>query len=211
MKYDGLIFDLDGTLSDPKAGITKSINYALIKHGYDPQCEDKLAPIVIGPPLDESFSVLTGVSDSAHIGSLVTSYRERYTDLGYAENTLYDGITDILDDFKNRGVAMGVCTSKPVRFARPILEMFGILDYFEFLSGGDVGVQKGSQIKILLEENKINENWLMIGDRKHDLIAANENNLKGAGVLWGYGSHDELIIHDPRHIYKKVNCLRELV
>ena len=208
MKYDGLIFDLDGTLSDPKDGITKSINYALIKHGYDTHCEDKLAPIVIGPPLDESFRALTGISDSAHIGSLVTSYRERYADLGYAENKLYEGITDILDEFRNRGVAMGVCTSKPERFARPILEMFGIIEYFEFLSGGDVGVQKGAQIQSLLKENKINENWLMIGDRKHDLIAANENNLKGAGVLWGYGSHEELTAHMPSHIFKTINCLR---
>ncbi len=210
MKYSGLIFDLDGTLSDPKEGITKSVNYALIKHGYEEQCIDKLAPIVIGPPLDESFKVLTRVNDSAHIGSLVTSYRERYADLGWRENMIYDGIKDVLDHFKSQAIPMGVCTSKPERFARPILEMFELIDYFDFLSGGDVGVQKGTQIKALLEENHICGNYLMIGDRKHDLIAANENNLPSAGVLWGYGSHEELREHTPNHILQTIECLRKL-
>ncbi len=204
MRYKGLIFDLDGTLSDPKEGITKSVNYALIKHGYDEQCIDALAPIVIGPPLDESFKTLTKVSDSAHIGSLVASYRERYADLGFRENTLYDGITQTLETLKSNSVRMGVCTSKPERFARPILEMFELIDYFEFLSGGDVGVQKGSQLKTLLDERSICENWLMIGDRKHDLIAANENGLHSAGVLWGYGSREEIDAHSPNHILESV-------
>lgn len=210
MKYSGLIFDLDGTLSDPKEGITKSINYALIKHGYDTRCQDELAPIVIGPPLDESFRFLTGVDDSAHIGSLVTSYRERFADVGWRENILYEGITDALDHFKECGVRMGVCTSKPERFARPILEMFGLMNYFEFLSGGDVGVQKGTQLKALLEDNHICGNCLMIGDRKHDMIAANVNDLPSAGVLWGYGSREELDEHVPHHILKTIACLKKL-
>jgi phosphoglycolate phosphatase len=207
MKYNGLIFDLDGTLSDPKVGITKCVNYALVKHGYEAQCVDTLAPIVIGPPLDESFRGLTGIMDSAHIGSLVTSYRERYADLGFRENILYDGITEALDHFKSMGIRMGVCTSKPERFALPILEMFGLIDYFEYLSGGDVGIQKSTQIKSLLEDGHICKNCLMIGDRKHDLIAANENGLHGAGVLWGYGSHEELNAHDPRHVFKSIDEL----
>lgn len=210
MTYSGLIFDLDGTLSDPKEGITKCVNYALIKHGYGAQCVDKLAPIVIGPPLDESFKLLTNITDSAHIGSLVTSYRERYADLGFRENMLYDGITNALTHFKERGTRMGVCTSKPERFARPILEMFGLIDYFEFLSGGDIGVQKGTQLKTLLGENRICENWLMIGDRKHDLIAANENGLHSAGVLWGYGSHEELSEHTPNYVLGRVEDLLTL-
>ncbi|MGH1456424.1 MAG: HAD hydrolase-like protein [Alphaproteobacteria bacterium] len=207
MRYNGLIFDLDGTLSDPKEGITKCVNYSLIKHGYEEQCVEKLAPIVIGPPLDESFKVLTNVTDSAHIGSLVTSYRERYADLGFRENMLYDGIVEILEQFKSKDVRMGVCTSKPERFAGPILEMFGLIDYFEFLSGGDVGIQKGTQIKALLDEKHICTNWIMIGDRKHDLIAANENGLPSAGVLWGYGSHEELSAHAPNYVLEKTEDL----
>lgn len=208
MKYNGLIFDLDGTLSDPKEGITKSVNYALIKHGYEEKCVDVLAPIVIGPPLDEGFRALTGITDSAHIGSLVTSYRERYADLGFRENIIYDGVTDALEQFKSKGVKMGVCTSKPERFARAILEMFGLSDYFDFLSGGEVGVQKGAQLKALLTEGHICGNCLMIGDRKHDLIAANENGLPSAGVLWGYGSHAELSEHAPHHLFKSIHDLR---
>lgn len=207
MRYNGLIFDLDGTLSDPKEGITKSVNYAFLKHGYEAKDIDELASIVIGPPLDESFKFITGVTDSAHIGSLVASYRERYADVGFRENTLYDGVIEMLEDFKGRGIKMGVCTSKPARFAKPILEMFNIADYFDFLSGGDVGIQKAEQLRALLDDQKITENHLMIGDRKHDLIAANENNIRNAGVLWGYGSYEELAKHDPDHMFYTINEL----
>ncbi len=204
MIFDYLVFDLDGTLSDPKEGITKSINYALIKHGYEAQCIDVLAPLVIGPPLDESFRALTKVTDSAHIGSLVTSYRERYADLGYRENILYDGIDEALGVLKDRGVKMGVCTSKPERFARPILQMFDLIDYFDFVSGGDVGVKKGMQLRMLLEQKAITQNSLMIGDRAVDMIAARENNLCCAGVLWGYGSNAELSEQNPDHLLNRV-------
>lgn len=205
MIFNYLVFDLDGTLSDPKEGITKSINYALIKHGYEVQCVDMLAPLVIGPPLDESFRALTKVTDSAHIGSLVTSYRERYADLGYRENILYDGIDEALGALKDRGIKMGVCTSKPERFARPILEMFGLINYFDFVSGGDVGVKKGAQLRMLLEQKAIAHNSLMIGDRAVDMIAARENDLFCAGVLWGYGSHTELSEHKPEYLLNRVD------
>lgn len=210
MRYAGLIFDLDGTLSDPKEGITKSVNYALSRHGYEEQCVDELASIVIGPPLDESFATLINSTNSEHINALVTAYRERYADIGYKENILYDGIPEILEHFKTQGIRMGVCTSKPERFARPILEMFDLIDYFEFLSGGDVGVQKGTQLRTLLDTKEIDQNRLMIGDRKHDLIAANANNLPSAGVLWGYGSRTELEEHSPTHILPHINDLKNL-
>ncbi|MDH5722155.1 MAG: HAD hydrolase-like protein [Alphaproteobacteria bacterium] len=210
MNYACLIFDLDGTLSDPKSGITKSINYALKSHNYDEISPDDLE-FCIGPPLDFSFKTLTKREDSNHIDSLVSAYRERYASKGYKENVLYDGIKDILFEFKDKNIRMGVCTSKPERFARPILEMFGLMECFEFLSGGDVGIEKSSQLKRLLTENYICQNSIMIGDRKHDVIAAKENGLPSAGVLWGYGTEEEIVSHKPNTILAHVSNLQNLL
>lgn len=201
MNYDYLIFDLDGTISDPKDGIVRSINYALGSHGFEHRTEQELVTF-IGPPLDVAFSTLTSSDDSALITSLVTKFRERYSDVGYSENTLYSGVVEVLDKLSSiNGLKLGVCTSKRIDFAERILELFSLRKHFVFVNGGDVGIEKWQQLGSLLDADIINRKSVMIGDRYIDITAAHKNNLQSAGVLWGYGSHSELSRHEPSYIF----------
>jgi phosphoglycolate phosphatase len=210
MAYDLLIFDLDGTLSDPKEGIVRSINHALFSHGYRQLPEAELEQY-IGPPLDQTFSLIIGASDDLEIFSLVESYLERYASHGYAENTLYGGIPQALAKLVGEGARLGVCTSKRQDFAEKILEMFGIRALFQFVSGGDIGVHKWQQLEELLRRGAVTQDSVMIGDRDVDLIAAHRNGLQSAGVLWGYGSAEELQNENPRHLLESPAGLMSLI
>ncbi len=134
-KHDFLLFDLDGTLSDPLEGIARSINYALTSFGYNPRDINELAAYV-GPPLDETLKELTGSSEGTHLQELIAKYRERYGEIGYAENILYPEVKDVLAKLQQAEVSMAVCTSKREDFAKRILELFDLQDYFLFISGG---------------------------------------------------------------------------
>ncbi len=211
MKYENLIFDLDGTISDPKVGIVRSLNYALEAHSYETRQASELCQF-IGPPLDHTFSSLVESSDSTLIQSLVSKYRERYADIGYAENTLYSGIPEALRQLNEiKGLRIGICTSKRADFAKRIIEMFSLQDFFCFVNGGDVGIEKWQQLEALLEEGEITQNSIMIGDRFVDITAAHKNNLLSAGVLWGYGSEAELTQHNPLHLLKSPDELTRLM
>ena len=193
------MFDLDGTISDPLEGIGRSINYALEAYGYPRHQLSALAPYV-GPPLDHTFKMLTGTDDDRIVTELVTKYRERYAEIGYAENTLYPGIREALAMLTENGVPMGVCTTKRRDFAEKILQLFALRPHFRFISGGDIGVHKSQQIGTLLSDHTIDHNAIMIGDRAIDVSAAHQNGLASAGVLWGYGSRSELEAAAPRHL-----------
>lgn len=197
-----LLFDLDGTLSDPLEGIAKSINYALKAFGYEQRQEPVLAKY-IGPPIDKTFSELADTDDSDHILALVAKFRERFGDKGYKENKLYPNIRQTLESLHEKKIPMGVCTSKREDFAKRIIDMFDLTHLFEFISGGDVGISKGQQINRLLNSGKIGTNAVMIGDRDVDIRAAHENGLDGFGVLWGYGSRKELEAADPKGVFKQ--------
>ena len=210
MKYEYLIFDLDGTISDPKDGIVRSLNYALLEHDFEAQNENELATY-IGPPLDSTFKTITNSNNTELILSLVSKYRERYSDIGFSENVLYNGIPEILEYLSMiSGTTLGICTSKRADFAERILEMFNLRHLFSFVNGGDVGIEKWQQLQSLKEESCINQKSLMIGDRYVDLTAAHKNNLHSAGVLWGYGSLDELKEHEPTHIFSNPSELSAL-
>lgn len=197
MNYQYLIFDLDGTISDPKEGIVKSLNHALTSHGFSERGDDELSTF-IGPPLDTTFSHLVSSTVNKLISSLVSTYRERYADIGYAENVLYPGVVESLEKLRLiPDIKLGICTSKRADFAERILELFSIREHFSFVNGGDVGIEKWQQLALLLQQNVINHQSLMIGDRYVDLSAAHKNRLDSVGVLWGYGSHAELIEHNP--------------
>ncbi|GAB2905014.1 HAD family hydrolase [Uliginosibacterium flavum] len=200
--HDFILFDLDGTLSDPLQGIGRSLNYALAHFGYPERELADLAPC-IGPPLDQSLAQLTGTTSTEHIGELVAKYRERYGDIGYAENVVYDGIPQALAQLHASGIPLAVCTSKRADFAERILDLFGLREYFRFVSGGDVGIHKWQQIAGLVAQGTVTSASLMVGDRDVDIDAGQRNGLSAAGVLWGFGSHAELSAGQPRYLFKQ--------
>ena len=199
LAHSDIVFDLDGTLSDPLEGIGRSINYALARFGYPELPLEALAGC-IGPPLDETFPILTGNTDSAHVLELIASYRERYADIGYAENNVYEGVPAMLDSLRDRGAVLGVCTSKLPIFAERILSHFGLRDRFTFVSGGDVGVHEWQQLAALRAQNRVGDDAVMVGDRAIDIDAAHRNGLHACGVSWGFGSLDELRSAGPRYL-----------
>ncbi|OIQ90783.1 5'-nucleotidase [mine drainage metagenome] len=213
MKLDSpaafLIFDLDGTVSDPATGIGRSLNHALRHYGYPPIAEDEVSRY-IGPPLDQTFLSLTGSTSREHIAALVSKYRERYAEIGYAENVLYSGVPEALQFLASSGIPIGLCTSKRADFAERILVLFGIRQHFHFVSGGDIGVEKKQQLAALLAGRVISEAAIMIGDRAVDIEAAKVNGLRSVGVLWGHGSPAELQAADPDALLAHPRELRGL-
>jgi len=195
--HDLLLFDLDGTLSDPLPGIGRSINHALERHGHRARPLAELGACV-GPPLARIFTDLTGERD---VECYIASYRERYGAIGYAENTLYPDVAPTLEALDDAGIAMAVCTSKRADFAARILERFGLRRHFTFIDGGDGSAHKREQIAALRRRGAVGDATLMIGDRATDLMAAHDNRLQAAGVLWGYGTRDALAAQRPRHLF----------
>lgn len=196
-----IFFDLDGTLTDPKPGITRSIRYALQKldHPVIPT-EDELT-WCIGPPLRSSFVKLLG-EDSAD--RAVSLYRERFSDIGLYENRVYDGIGEILTTLGQSGHRLFVATSKAHVFADRIIDHFGLRPYFGRVFGAELDgtrADKSHLLQYALQETATDPaDALMIGDRSHDMIGAGNNGIRGIGVLYGYGSRDELIGAGARHV-----------
>jgi phosphoglycolate phosphatase len=199
---DAIYFDLDGTLTDPKPGITRSIQYALqrLDHPTMPT-EDELT-WCIGPPLRASFVRLLGAETSADLA--VSYYRERFSDIGLYENGVYDGIGDVLTALSASGHRLFVATSKPHVFAERIIDHFGLRDHFERVFGSELDgtrVDKSHLLEYALKEASVDPaKTLMIGDRSHDMVGAKNNGMKGIGVLYGYGSRDELLQAGAHHV-----------
>ncbi len=211
MKYshDLVMFDLDGTISDPIVGIGRSINYSLTHFGH-PALELSELAIHIGPPLDEAFRSITGVTSSEQVSAFVAKYRERYAEIGYSENVIYPGIPEVLARLGSAGMPLGVCTSKRVDFAERILEMFGLRSCFRFINGGEIGVQKWQQVAELRSQGLVSHATVMIGDRAVDLVAAHKNGMCAGGVLWGHGPQAELIAENPNYMFASPNELASL-
>jgi len=195
-----LIFDLDGTLTDPLVGIVRCMNYALSSFDHPPRAEHEITPY-IGPPLEIALKELSGSEDEDHIKRLVATYRERYGELGYAENTVYDGVPQMLVTLAEQQIPMLVCTSKLGKYAKKVLQEFDLIDYFQTVSGGGYQIRKQDQLADLLKSNSITQDSIMIGDRAIDLSSAAANGLSSAGVLWGYGSREELQQEEPDYIF----------
>jgi len=202
MTLDAIYFDLDGTLTDPKPGITRSIQHALQKldHPAIPS-EDELT-WCIGPPLRASFVRILGTED--HADRAVSLYRERFSDIGLYENAVYDGIAEVLTALSQSGQKLFVATSKPHVFAERIVEHFGLRHHFEYVFGSELDgtrVDKSDLLEYALKTTAVDPaKTLMIGDRSHDMVGAGKNGMKGIGVLYGYGSRDELIGAGALHI-----------
>jgi phosphoglycolate phosphatase len=199
---DAIYFDLDGTLTDPKPGITRSIQYALqrLDHPTMPT-EDELT-WCIGPPLRASFVRLLGAETSADLA--VSYYRERFSDIGLYENGVYDGIGEVLTSLCASGHRLFVATSKPHVFAERIIDHFGLRDRFERVFGSELDgtrVDKSHLLEYALKQASVDPSkTLMIGDRSHDMVGAVNNGMKGIGVLYGYGSQDELLAAGAHHV-----------
>jgi phosphoglycolate phosphatase len=189
-----IFLDLDGTLSDPKLGITRSIRHAFERLGkpLDPGLD---LDFCIGPPLSQSLQSLLGPSQAQLAGRALALYRERYQDLGLYENTVYPGIPEALEALGARA-DLFVATSKPTVFAVTILEHFKLAGHFKAIHGSGLDgarSDKGELIGHLLRtEGLAAENTLMVGDREQDLLGAAKHGVRGVGVLWGYGSRAEL-------------------
>ncbi|SFJ66701.1 phosphoglycolate phosphatase [Bradyrhizobium sp. Gha] len=196
-----IYFDLDGTLTDPKPGITGSIQYALKKIGKSVPSQDELT-WCIGPPLHASLKALTGTEALADQALLL--YRERFSEVGLFENSLYPGIHDTLAALAATGARIFVATSKPAVYATRIVEHFGLKPYFERVFGSELDgtrVDKRDLLRYALAETEVDPRQaIMIGDRSHDVIGARTNGMTAIGVLYGYGNEAELRDAGAHHI-----------
>lgn len=213
-EYSTILFDLDGTITDPAEGITNSVAYALQKYGI--RVEDKTELYTfIGPPLYESFMRYYGFSaEEAH--RAVDYYREYYSDKGIFECRLYDGIEGLLKKLRQSGKKMILATSKPEYFAEKILEHFGIFDLFDTVAGATMDssrVEKSDVILYALQKADICDkiNAVMIGDREFDIKGAKVNSLESIGVTFGYGSRDELEKAAADYIAESVEEIEKLI
>lgn len=209
MSYQNILFDLDGTLTDPKQGITKSVQYALAKFDIVEENLDNLEPF-IGPPLEVSFRDFYHLSE-ADAKKAVGYYREYFSVTGIYENMIYPGIENLLKTLKDKGHRLFVATSKPTLFAEKILKYFKIERYFDGVYGSNLDgsrVEK-SEVIAYIVENVISadETIVMIGDRKYDMIGAQKNGVDSIAVGYGYGSEAELQICDPNYYASSVEQL----
>lgn len=189
----GVVFDLDGTLTDPKPGIVRSILYALGELGVAAPSD---LDWCIGPPLHGSFATILGTEDRATVARAVALYRERFSTVGLFENAVYDGIPSCLERLQGEGIPLYVATSKPLVFARRILDRFELSPYFVAVYGSELDGRlsdKGELIaRLLSEEGLSSQETIVVGDREHDVLGARRCGLSSIGVTYGYGSESEL-------------------
>lgn len=206
-----LLFDLDGTLTDPMVGITSSVQYALEKFGIHVRYLKELIPF-IGPPLAESFQKFYGFSKE-DAERAIQYYREYYAPKGIFENEVYEGIPEMLAHLTEAGFTLLVATSKPTVFARKVLKHFGMEDYFSFVGGSELDgsrTKKAEVISYILKTCGIEaKEAIMIGDRRHDIEGGKACGLESVGVLYGYGTEQELTEAGADHIIRTVAELED--
>lgn len=195
MKYDAVLFDFDGTIAETGEGIFNGIRRALELMGVTPPEDEKLRYFV-GPPLQESFSVICGF-DNEQSTEAIRLYREYYAETGIYELHLYDGMEQLFRKLKDAGVKLAVASAKPEIYLKKIVERFGMSDLFEGIAGTDLKdrhADKSVMINRLLKNMDITEvgRVLMVGDRFYDIEGAKKAGVDSAGVLFGYGSREEL-------------------
>lgn len=200
MKYQYLLFDLDGTLTDPKEGITASVQYALRFFGIEETDLDKLTPF-IGPPLRESFMQFYGFTGE-QAKEAVEKYREWFRPKGIFQNSMYPSIKEMLEMLKENGKILAVASSKPQIFVEQILHYFGIYEYFTVIVGSELDGRRDTKEEVVAEalrqlresgmQSETASKTVMIGDRKFDIAGGKEHGLITAGVAFGYAAEGEL-------------------
>ena len=195
-----IIFDLDGTLTDPGIGITRCIQHALTVLGRRAPASEELERFV-GPPLRGSFAALLGTDEAELITQAIAHYRERFEACGMFENAVYPGIPAALEQLRRGGHRLWVATSKPQPYASRILEHFGLARHFERIHGSELSGRnsdKGELLQmVLVQEHLDPADAYMVGDRAQDVVGARENGVGSVAVLWGYGSEEELAAAAP--------------
>jgi len=210
MNYKYILFDLDGTLTDPKLGITKSVAYALKSYGIEVEDLDSLLKF-IGPPLKDSFVKYYGFSEEQGVEA-VERYREYFKPYGIYENKVYDGVENMLAKLMKCGKKVILATSKPTVFANVILEHFNLKQYFTCVVGSELDgsrVKKGDVVAEALRQAGVTDKSVavMVGDREHDIFGAKENEIDSVGVLYGYGDRAELETAGSGHVVESVEEL----
>jgi len=208
------IFDLDGTLTNPAEGITKSLNDALQKMGA-PEREAEALLTYIGPSIRDTFSELLSSKDEAVVMQAVTFYRERYFTIGFRENFVYDGVDSMLETLAREGRHLYVATMKRQDIAENVLRHFDLLKYMDAVYGCDLGVTKVEVLRLLCAERGIRGRaCIMIGDRNQDITAARQNGMFSLGALWGFAQPGELaraecnaLAASPREIHSIVQTI----
>ncbi|MDZ7789853.1 MAG: HAD family hydrolase [Xanthomonadales bacterium] len=197
-----VLLDLDGTLTDPREGITRCIQHALRRLGR-PVPEQSQLLQCIGPPLHASFVELLDGDDSlAH--RAVALYRERFGEVGLYENMPYPGIGKALDTLRDNGARLYLATSKPTVYARRIVAHFGLESRLEEVFGSELDGTRTDKTELLawiVDELSIDPSTTaMVGDRKHDMVGARANRIYPVGVTWGYGARSELLEAGAAHL-----------
>lgn len=214
MKYKYVLFDLDGTLTDPEEGITESIRYALSFFGIE-ECDRSKLRLFIGPPLKSSFQEFYGM-DGDQVDLAIAKYRERFADKGLYENAVYVGIEKLLASLKEAGAYVALATSKPTVYALRILEHFGLDRYFDFALGSELDGTRTAKADVVAEviahfsETDLTK-FVMVGDRSHDMIGARSNGIDSIGVLYGYGLREELVENGATYVAESVDTLSHLL
>lgn len=214
MGFEYIIFDLDGTLTESKEGITKSISYALSKMGIEPP-ELKILEKYIGPPLIPCFMEDYGMT-KPEAEKALAFYRERFLEKGIYENAVYKGIKALLERLKKNGKTLVIATTKPTAQAEIVLKHFGLFDIFDLVSGSNGKETLVEKPDIMAEAFKIipvkdREKTVMVGDRKYDILGAKAHNIKSIGVTYGYGSEQELMEYGADYIVSTVEQLTALL
>lgn len=218
--FNYILFDLDGTLTDPKLGITSSVQYALRALGIEEPSLDKLEPF-IGPPLADSFREFYGL-DEGQIETAIAKYRERFNDRGIYENEIYPGIAEMLAALKASGKKLSIASSKPTQFVERILDYFDIRTYFDVIVGSNMDGTRSKKEEVVeealrqmlpseLTSAEKKAAVAMVGDRRFDIEGAREHGITSVGVSFGYAPEGELEQAGADYIVDTVNALLEVL
>ena len=200
IKY--ILFDLDGTLTNPKEGITKCVQHALRYFGIERECDELVS--FIGPPLKEQFMKYAALSEK-DAEKAVKVYRERFAPIGLFENEIYDGVLEMLQELKNQGKILAIATSKPHVFAQKIADKYGISPYLSHLSGSELDGRNAMEALGAKAEETV-----MVGDRIHDCEGARKCKIKCIGVSYGFAAEGELLGHAEKIADSPCELLRIL-
>lgn len=212
--YEIILFDLDGTLVDSGIGVINSVIYSLKKYGIEVADREELNKFM-GPPLHESFQDYYGFSEE-EAKTAVEYYREYYRDKGIFEYAVYEGIEDLLKTLSDAGKTIIVATSKPEVFAKKVLAHAGLSKYFAYIAGANLDGSRTKKDEVIsyalgmvnaMDKSKA----VMIGDREHDMIGAKKAGIDAIGILFGYGTRDELVRAGAKAIAKKARDIAELL